>query len=59
MAQDRRPLLVLKTLNGVIWPTGGVGAITFRLFSSSFTVSSNSSSLTSDREGVERAGNYL
>ena len=49
MAQDRQPLVVLKTSNGIVQARPGVGAITFQLFSGSFTVSSNSSLLTSDR----------
>ena len=32
MEQDRRPLVVLKMSNGVIWARPGVGAITFLLF---------------------------
>ena len=37
--QDRRPLVVFKTSDGIVWPGPGVGAITFSLFSICFTVS--------------------
>ena len=50
--QDHCPLVVFKMSNGVIWVVSGVGAITFSLFLSCFTVSTKSSSLTSDTMGV-------
>ena len=31
--QEHRPLVVLKTSNGIVWVRPGVGAITFSLFS--------------------------
>ena len=48
VAQDQCPLVALNTLNGVVWVVSGVSIITFSLFSSCFTVSTKSSSLTSD-----------
>ena len=52
VAQDWHPLIALNTSNGIVWVVSGVGMITFSLFSSCFTVSTKSSSLTSDTMGV-------
>ena len=52
VAQDQCPLVALNTWNGVVWVISSLGAITFSLFSSCFTVSTKSSSLTSDTMGV-------
>ena len=50
--QERRQLVVLKTLNGIVRARPGVGAIIFSLFSICFSVSTKSSSLTSDTMGL-------
>ena len=50
--QDRQPLVVLKTSNGIVRVRPGVGTITFSLFSVYFTVSTKSSSLTSNTMGL-------
>ena len=50
--QDRQPLVVLKTWNGVVRVRPGVGGITFSLFSICFTVFTKSLSLTSDTMGL-------
>ena len=50
--QDCCPLVVLKTLNGIVQVISGIGTITFSLFLICFTVSTKSSSLTSDTMGL-------